>query len=423
MFVDVAKISVKSGDGGNGAVSFHREKYIANGGPDGGDGGKGGSVIFKMDRKVSTLSNFRFKKRYVAESGEGGKSNRSFGKSGKDLVIKVPKGTLIKDASTGDLLADISSEGDFFTLRGGKGGFGNSHFATSVRQAPRFAKPGECGLELELQLELKLLADVGLVGFPNVGKSTLISRVSEAKPKIANYHFTTLSPVLGVVRHKDHSFVMADIPGLIENAHQGSGLGDTFLRHVERCRLLLHVVDISCSEGRNPENDFFVIKKELEKFSDKLAKKPFFVVGSKCDLASEEQIKNFKTFVENNGLKFFPISSAVNFGIGNLLDAIINQLSALSPIERFLITENIDFEQQRKLKERRFEIIKCGESYEVKSIWLAKVVSMLDFEDRESLLYLRKVLELSGVNSALKRAGALPGSTIKLGGFIFEFLE
>jgi len=423
MFVDTVKIKVKSGDGGNGAISFHREKYIANGGPDGGDGGRGGSIIFKMDKKMSTLSNFRFKKKYVAENGENGKANRSFGKSGKDLIIKVPEGTLIKDLNTEKLLADISSESDTFVLKGGKGGFGNTHFATPVRQTPRFAKPGESGLELDLQLELKLLADVGLVGFPNVGKSTIIATISEAKPKIANYHFTTLSPVLGTVRHKGQSFVVADIPGLIENAHKGSGLGDTFLKHIERCKMLLHVVDVSACEGRNPEEDFFIIKSELENFDTTLAKKPFFVVGSKCDLASEEQIESFRYFTEKKGLQFFPISSATNYGIEKLLDALISKLATLAPVKKFTISEDIDFDQIRKLKEKNFEILRSGKYLEIKSLWLSKVVSMLDFKDNESLAYLRKTLEFFGINNALKKAGATPGCTIKLGDFVFEFSE
>lgn len=423
MFVDTAKIKVKSGDGGNGAISFHREKYIANGGPDGGDGGRGGSIIFKMDRKMSTLSNFRFKKKYIAENGENGKANRSFGKSGKDLIIKVPEGTLIKDLNTEKLLADISSEDDTFVLKGGKGGFGNTHFATPVRQAPRFAKPGESGLELDLQLELKLLADVGLVGFPNVGKSTMISTISEAKPKIANYHFTTLSPVLGTVRHKGQSFVVADIPGLIKNAHKGSGLGDTFLKHIERCKMLLHVVDVSACEGRNPEEDFFIIKSELENFDTSLAKKPFFVVGSKCDLASEEQIESFRAFTKKEGLRFFPISSATNYGIEKLLDALISKLATLAPVKKFSVSEDIDFEQIRKLKEKGFEILRSGKYLEIKSLWLSKIVSMLDFKDNESLAYLRKTLEFFGINNALKKAGATPGCTIKLGDFVFEFAE
>ncbi|MEG0804093.1 MAG: GTPase ObgE, partial [Pygmaiobacter sp.] len=268
MFIDIAKIKIKAGDGGDGAVSFHREKYVAAGGPDGGDGGKGGNIIFVADSNLSTLMDFKYKRKYEAESGEGGSSCDSFGKSGKDLIIRVPVGTLVKDADTNTLIADISGTEPVIIARGGRGGLGNTHFKSPTRQIPRFAKPGFKGEEFSLQLELKLIADVGLIGFPNVGKSTTISRISAAKPKIANYHFTTLSPVLGMVRvGEEASFVAADIPGLIEGAAVGVGLGHAFLRHVERCRLLLHVVDVSGCEGRDPIEDFNKINIELANFS------------------------------------------------------------------------------------------------------------------------------------------------------------
>ncbi|MDE7278531.1 MAG: GTPase ObgE, partial [Oscillospiraceae bacterium] len=286
MFVDKAKIKIKAGDGGDGAVSFHREKYVAAGGPDGGDGGKGGDIVFVVDDNFSTLEDFRYKRKYVAERGENGSSGNKTGKNAPDLIIKVPRGTLIREQSTERIMADMSGSEPVILAKGGKGGKGNARFATPTRQLPKFAKPGFLGEEYEVTLELKLLADVGLVGFPNVGKSTLISVVSAAKPKIANYHFTTLTPVLGVVKvNEEKSFVMADIPGLIEGAGDGVGLGHEFLRHVERCRLIVHVVDVSGVEGRDPVEDFGIINKELEKFSSELAERPQIVAANKCDMA------------------------------------------------------------------------------------------------------------------------------------------
>lgn len=274
MFVDVAKIKIKAGDGGDGAVSFHREKYVAAGGPDGGDGGKGGDILFQADSNISTLADFRYKRKYNAEKGENGRSGRKFGKKAPDLIIRVPIGTVVKEAETGRILADVSGKEPVLVARGGKGGWGNVHFATPTRQVPRFAKPGLPGEEYDVVLELKLLADVGLVGFPNVGKSTLVSVVSQAKPEIANYHFTTITPVLGVVSMGEgNSFVMADIPGLIEGAWEGTGLGHQFLRHVERCRMLIHIVDVSGSEGRDPKEDFVTINNELRKFNPELAER------------------------------------------------------------------------------------------------------------------------------------------------------
>ena len=292
MFVDIAKVFIKAGNGGNGAVSFHREKYVAAGGPDGGDGGKGGNVVMIADGNLSTLADFRYKRKYVAENGENGGTKRCSGKKGKDLVISVPKGTLVKDANTGRIIADISGDEPVIIAKGGNGGWGNTHYATSTRQIPRFAKEGNPGEEIDAVLELKLLADVGLVGFPNVGKSTFLSVVSEAKPKIANYHFTTLTPVLGVVRIEEGtSFVMADIPGLIEGAADGVGLGHNFLRHIERCRLIVHVLDISGSEGRDPKDDFDKINSELFSFSEELSNKEQIVVANKCDLVDEEVLE------------------------------------------------------------------------------------------------------------------------------------
>ena len=292
MFVDVAEIVVKAGNGGDGAVSFHRDKYTANGGPDGGNGGAGGSIIFLADSNLSTLSNFRYKKKFFAKNGQNGSSGKKSGKKGEDLIIKVPFGTLLKDAETGKLLHDVSKEEPYVVSKGGRGGAGNMNFSTSVRQSPKFSKPGEEVKEIRLKLELKLLADVGLVGYPNVGKSTIISMCSEAKPQIANYHFTTITPKLGVVKYNaETSFVMADIPGLIEGAWKGIGLGHAFLRHIERCRMLVHVVDVSGSEERDPINDFNTINEELKKFNPELVKRPMLVVGNKSDIAEEKDIR------------------------------------------------------------------------------------------------------------------------------------
>ena len=292
MFVDTAVVQVRAGSGGNGAVSFHREKYVAAGGPDGGDGGRGGNIVFVAQDGANTLSDFRYRRKFAAENGQSGGAKRCSGRSGEDCVIPVPRGTLIYDNATGRLMADMSSDEPFVAAKGGRGGWGNTHFATATRQVPRFAKPGAPGEAYELRLELKLLADVGLVGFPNVGKSTLISVVSEAKPEIANYHFTTITPVLGVVRVEEGtSFVMADIPGVIEGASEGVGLGHEFLRHVDRCRLLVHVVDVSGSEGRDPLEDFEIINRELKAYNPELAARPMLVAGNKCDLTDDAAVE------------------------------------------------------------------------------------------------------------------------------------
>ena len=336
MFVDLTRIRVRAGKGGDGSVHFHREKYVAAGGPDGGDGGKGGDVIFQVDPNLSTLIDFKYKTKYAAEDGQPGAGKNCFGKDGEDIVIKVPLGTVVKDANTGRILADMSSTEPVVIARGGRGGWGNSHFATPTRQIPRFAKPGLPGEEYDLTLELKLLADVGLVGFPNVGKSTLISVVSAAKPKIANYHFTTLTPVLGVVKMGEgSSFVMADIPGLIEGASEGVGLGHEFLRHVDRCRLIVHVVDVSGIEGRDPKEDFAIINRELENFSADLAERPQIVAGSKVDLAAPEQVEEFRAFVEGQGLTFYPISAATHQGVDALMAAVSQKLATLPPIRAY----------------------------------------------------------------------------------------
>ena len=422
MFVDVVNIHVKAGDGGNGAVSFHTEKYIAAGGPDGGDGGRGGNVVFIADDNLSTLADFRYKKKYIAKNGENGRSGRCTGKSATDLIIKVPRGTIIKDANSGRIIADISGDDPKIIAKGGKGGWGNVHFSTSTRQIPRFAKPGDEGEAFDLSLELKLLADVGLIGFPNVGKSTLISVVSNAKPNIADYHFTTITPVLGVVSVKGMSFVMADIPGLIEGASNGSGLGHQFLRHIERCRMLVHVVDVSGSEGRNPIQDFEIINNELKNFNSELAERPMIVVGNKCDMASDEQISEFKTFIENQGYKFFPIMAAINYQVDPLLDKICEMLSKLPPIKRF--DENISSEFiETKPIQKTVSVRKENDVFIVEAPWLLKTLRSINFDDYESLQYFQRVMDSSGVNKALKKAGIQEGDTVNLFDMEFEFID
>ena len=423
MFVDVAKIKIKAGDGGDGAVSFHREKYIASGGPDGGDGGKGGNIVFVADSNLSTLADFRYKRKYLAQKGENGKAARRNGKNAPDLIIHVPIGTLVKDAETGRLMADVSTKEPVVVARGGKGGWGNTHFATPTRQTPRFAKPGLPGEEFDVQLELKLLADVGLVGFPNVGKSTLVSVVSQAKPVIANYHFTTITPVLGVVSMGEgSSFVMADIPGLIEGAWEGTGLGHQFLRHVERCRLLVHIVDISGSEGRDPIEDFEIINRELEKFNPELAKRPMLVAGNKCDLATDEQIENFKNYIEEKGYMFFPIMAAIRYDVDPLLNKIQEMFSKLPPIAVYE-AEPVPVVAAENVGRHDVKITVHDGIYFVEGKWLLNVIKSVNFDDYESLNYFQKVLINSGVIDALREAGINEGDTVSIYDLEFDFVE
>ncbi|MDD3193299.1 MAG: GTPase ObgE [Oscillospiraceae bacterium] len=423
MFVDIAKIRIKAGDGGNGAVSFHREKYVAAGGPDGGDGGRGGSVIFQADTNLSTLLDFRYKRRFIAENGENGKASRCTGKSAADLVIRVPMGTLVKDAETGRILADVSTGSPVVVAKGGKGGWGNCHFATPTRQIPRFAKPGLPGEAFEVTLELKLLADVGLVGFPNVGKSTLVSVVSEAKPKIANYHFTTLTPVLGMVKIAEgKSFVMADIPGLIEGASEGVGLGHEFLRHVERCRLNVHIVDVSGSEGRDPVEDFETINRELQNFNSELASRPQIVAANKCDMASPEQIQGFRAYIEKKGLPFYAISAATRQGVDELVGAIAAMLDKLPPIRQYE-PEPLPQPEQLEGGKRPFAIHIEDGVYIVEADWLMSSLGMVDMEDYESLQYFQRVLIKSGIIEELERMGISEGDTVSILNFEFDYIK
>ena len=422
MFVDTAKIHIRAGDGGHGAVSFRREKYIASGGPDGGDGGKGGDVVLLVDDNLSTLADFRYKRKYEAQNGQPGAGARCYGKSAPDLVIRAPRGTVVRDAETGRILADMSEDEPFIVAKGGKGGWGNCHFATSTRQTPRFAKNGAPGEELDIRLELKLLADVGLVGFPNVGKSTLISVVSMAKPKIANYHFTTLTPVLGVVRMGEgSSFVMADIPGLIEGAGEGIGLGHEFLRHVDRCRMLIHVLDVSGSEGRDPIEDFNAINRELASFNPELATRKQVVAANKCDLASEEEIARVRKHFDDRGIAFFPIMAAIAEGTAALINHVAAELAQLEPIKRYE-PEPAPVENFIEKKKRDFTLTVEDGVYIIEARWLLKVMETIDPDEYDSLQYFQRVLRSSGILDALVDAGIQKGDTVSIYDFEFDYI-
>ncbi|MDD7331812.1 GTPase ObgE [Eubacterium sp.] len=422
MFVDIAKIKIKGGDGGAGAVAFHREKYVAAGGPDGGDGGKGGDVVFVVDDNLATLADFRYKRKYSAPNGEGGKGGRCNGKKGKDLEIKVPRGTIIREANSKAVMADMSKTERFVAAKGGKGGWGNIHFATSTRQVPRFAKPGTPGEEWEVSLELKLLADVGLVGYPSVGKSSLISVVSQAKPKIGDYHFTTLVPNLGVVSMGEgSSFVIADIPGLIEGASEGIGLGHQFLRHIERCRMLIHIVDVSGSEGRNPIDDFEKINDELVKFNPELAQRPMIVAGNKIDMAEPEQIEEFKNYVNSKGYEYYSICAPICEGTKELMNVTWNMLQTLPPIKEY-DTEEIPFEAFIE-DNNSFKITQVDDGYFlVEAKWFPKVLKGIDITDYEALQYMQRVLEKSGIFDALREKGIQEGDIVSLYDIEFEYI-
>ncbi|WP_410327051.1 GTPase ObgE [Ruminococcus sp.] len=425
MFVDQAKIYIKAGDGGDGAVSFHREKYVAAGGPDGGDGGKGGDIVFVVDDNISNLIDFRYKRKYVAEKGQNGGAKNCSGRNAPDLVVKVPRGTVVKEIKSGRILADLSTDEPAIIAHGGKGGRGNAHFATSTRQIPKFAKPGFRGDEYEVMLELKLIADVGLVGFPNVGKSTLISVVSAAKPKIANYHFTTLTPVLGVVKIEEgKSFVMADIPGLIEGASEGVGLGHEFLRHVERCRLIVHVIDVSGSEGRDPIEDFKAINHELENFSMELAEAPQIVAANKSDMATPEQVERLRNYVEDQGLLFYEISAATTKGTKELMYGVWERLSVLPPVKQFeaqpLTQEELD---DKLISKKDFRVTVEDGVYFVEADWLLDILRTANMDDYSSLQYFQNVLRTSGIIDKLEEMGIEEGDTVSIFDFEFEYLR
>ena len=420
-FIDKAKITVKAGNGGNGAIAFHREKYVAAGGPDGGDGGRGGSIILQVDDHMSTLMDFRYKRKYSAANGADGQGGRKSGRDGQSLTIHVPRGTLVREAETGEIMADMSGSEPFVLCRGGRGGWGNSHFATPTRQVPRFAKAGLPGESHDVILELKLLADVGLVGFPNVGKSTLLSVVSKAQPKIANYHFTTLFPNLGVVWVEDGvSFVLADIPGIIEGASEGAGLGHDFLRHVDRCRLLVHVVDVSGSEGRDPVADFDAINEELKRYSPDLAKRPQIVAANKTDIPEDPALlEALRAHVEALGYPLVEISAAAHKGTRELVKLVAERLSVLPPIAVY----EPDYVPRVPKADASAPLDIQHEDgvWMVEGPWLQRLMANVNFADYESRMWFDKALRDAGVFRRLEELGIQDGDTVSMDGFEFEY--
>lgn len=427
MFVDRAKINIRSGKGGDGAVTFRREPYVPEGGPDGGDGGKGGDVVFKADNSLRTLMDFRYKRKYQAENGQNGMKKKRFGKKGADLIIKVPPGTMIIDEESGALMKDLINHGDrFVAAKGGKGGKGNVHFKSSIRQAPNFAEAGGVAKERNVILELKLIADVGLVGFPNVGKSSLLSTSSKAKPKIANYHFTTIEPNLGVVEVSNTSFVLADIAGIIEGAHQGAGMGFKFLKHIERTKIIIHVVDISGSEGRDPIEDFETINKELRAYSKVLANKPQIVAANKIDLIEDNNsgYKLFKEYAENQGYAVFPISAPINLGVPELMAYAAKILAEVENTSMEEIMETFDFEREDTDDNyRKVEVRRDNHKYVIEGKQLTKIFNSTNFNDIGSVRYLYKYIEKSGAIDKLKSMGLKEGDTVCIRDFEFEYID
>ena len=432
MFVDRAKIYIKSGKGGDGAVTFRREPYVPEGGPDGGDGGKGGDIVFVADRNLRTLMDFKYKKKYEAEAGQNGMKKKRFGKAGENLIIKVPLGTVLIDEASGLVMKDLTEDGEsFVAAKGGKGGKGNTNFKNSVRQAPNFAEAGGAAKERNVILELKLIADVGLVGFPNVGKSSLLAVATSAQPKIANYHFTTIDPNLGVVQIYDSSFVMADIAGIIEGASEGLGMGFKFLKHIERTKVLIHVVDVSGSEGRDPIEDFNKINKELEAYSPKILKKPQLVAANKIDMTSEDDPKyiEFKEYVEGLGYKVFPMSAPLNIGVNEILSAAYNELVRIEQdpsLQEEDTTEFFDFEADEK--DPTYRDIECGydeedDVYTLSGKQLSKIFKSTNFNDMGSLRYLYKYIEKNGAIDELKELGLEEGDIIRIEDFDMEFWD
>ncbi len=423
-FVDKARITIHAGKGGDGAVAFHREKYIAAGGPDGGDGGRGGDIVFVVDDNMSTLMDFRYKRKFTAGNGAGGMGKRCCGKDGDTLTIRVPRGTLVRDPASGSIIHDMSDGESWVAAKGGRGGWGNMHFATPTRQVPRFAKPGLPGESRDIILELKLLADVGLVGFPNVGKSTLLSVVSKAHPKIANYHFTTLYPNLGVVYVDEGvSFVMADIPGIIEGASEGAGLGHDFLRHIDRCRLLIHLVDVSGSEGRDPVEDFEAINAELREYSPKLAERPQIVAANKCDLlgGDRENIERLRAHAEELGYSFFELSAATHEGTRELVSACARRLAELPPIQHYeadYVPPEPVVDTSEELKIEHFD-----DMWIVEGPWLQRLVATVNFSDYESRMFFDRILREAGVFERMEAMGVRDGDTVSMYDLMFEYKE
>jgi len=425
MFIDTAQIIIKSGKGGNGAVSFRREPFVPQGGPDGGNGGKGGNVVLVADKNLRTLMDFRYKRKYEAEDGENGRGKQCFGKDGEDLIIKLPVGTVVKDVESGAIIADLKKDGqEFIAAKGGKGGKGNVLFKNSVRQAPNFAEAGGFAVEKTIELELKLIADVGLVGYPNVGKSTLLSVSTSANPKIANYHFTTLTPNLGVVKKYDKTFVMSDIPGLIDGASEGQGLGLDFLRHIERTRILVHLVDVSGCEGRDPIEDFEHINNELKQYSEKLMTKPMLVVANKVDMVSDEDLKKFTEAIEAKGYKVYPMSAPIHEGVDELLNACFAELDKLAEEPEEEITE---FYEARAVEDdpdyRDVKVFFDGAAYHVEGKQLYKIFSSTNFNDQGSLRYLYKYVEEKGAIQQCLDMGMDEGDSIFIFDYEFEYYE
>ncbi|KXG77044.1 GTPase ObgE [Thermotalea metallivorans] len=425
MFVDKARIFVKSGKGGDGAVSFRREKYVPAGGPDGGDGGRGGDIVFEVDEGLRTLMDFRYKKKYIAESGENGKGKKMHGRDGEDLILKVPPGTIVRDEKTNLIIADLTKHGDRAVIaKGGRGGRGNTHFATPTRQAPNFAESGGHAEERWVILELKLLADVGLVGFPNVGKSTILSIVTSAKPKIANYHFTTITPNLGVVEINHKSFVLADIPGLIEGAHEGIGLGLEFLRHVERTKLLIHVVDISGTEGRDPMEDFHRINEELKHYDEKLSQKYQVIAANKIDLLeSEETLRKFQTVMKEKGYEVFPISAAANKGLRELMAFVANKLDEIEETPIYEEAETFQYYAPEENENHKIIVRRENDYYVIEGKPIEKLINSTNFQDMDSLRYFQNFLRKRGIVDELKELGIQDGDTVKMYDFEFEYYD
>ena len=428
-FADTAKITIRSGKGGDGHVSFRRELYVPNGGPDGGDGGKGGDLIFEVDKGMTTLGDFRMKRKYAAEDGEEGGAKRCHGRNGRDLIVKVPYGTVIKEAKSGKVITDMSGDNlRQVVLTGGKGGLGNMHFATSVMQAPRFAQPGQRCQELEVILELKVIADVGLVGFPNVGKSTLISMSSNARPQIANYHFTTLQPHLGVVElgdGDDDSFIMADIPGLIEGAAEGAGLGHDFLRHIQRCRVLVHVVDAAGTEGRDPLDDILKINSELERFDAELTEKPMIIAANKTDAiydGQEDAIKRIREVYEPKGIKVMTVSAATGSGVRELLFEI---LRVLKETKREPIVYDSEYDVKANMAEELpLNIYKeSSKVYVVEGPRIDRMLGYTNLDDEKGFKFFQDYMKEQKIINELKKMGLQEGDTVRVGGLEFEYYE